>query len=268
MKSPDDYSQMQKSFYDNALVSADDIVGSYDWHENFPYETNLLYRYADIRLPIFSETASLQALDVGCGPGRMVARMQRYFRTVDGVDISPRLLEIALRKNPKNRFFESSGADLGAAPSDTYDFVYSTIALQHVAVNSVRQRILFHIRRVLKPGGKFTLQFAFLDTWPYRIRNYGWLLSRLHLARAERISTHAEWSDDKTDATATNGLCDVALGPESLKTAQNEFERIFDGAVEYWFHDIRIYQKNLRGTKHVDYWASHWIFFHGSKPMH
>lgn len=264
MKTPEDYARMQKSFYSDSNTSAEEIVGNYDWHENFPYETNLLFRYADIRLPIFSDTASLNALDVCCGPGRMVARMRKHFKAVDGVDIAPRLLQVAQEKNPKSKFFESSGSDLGNAPSDSYDFVYSTIALQHIAVHSVRKQIFSHIRRVLKVGGKFTLQLAYLDSWPYLIHRRDRLLSLLSIARARRITAHAEWLEDRTDATTTNGLCDVALGPESIDVAKAEFEQLFGSTIEHWFQDVRILS-NWRGARHEGYWASHWVFFHGTK---
>ena len=257
---------MQKSQYSDPRISPEHIVGNYAWHENFPYETNLLYRYADVRLPMFANMGLLQALDVGCGPGRMVARMARYFQQVDGVDISPRMLEVARKEHPTSNFFESSGADLGRTPSDSYDFVYSTIALQHIAVNSIRKNILRNILRVLKPGGKFTIQFAYLDTLPYIIRQSDPLLEKFHIARGQRVTTHADWLENRTDALTTNGACDGALGPKSLPTAVSEFESIF-GAVEYWFYDIRICRSDLRGASHSDYWASHWIFFHGNKRI-
>ena len=34
-----DYSQMQKKHYENEEYSSAHIIGSYDWHEKFPYKT-------------------------------------------------------------------------------------------------------------------------------------------------------------------------------------------------------------------------------------
>ncbi len=264
MKTPNDYSKMQKELYSDPRVSAEAVVGNYDWHENFPYETNLLYRHADVRLPIFGGAKPARALDIGCGPGRMVSRMQPYFQQVDGVDISAPLIKIAREKHPNGEFFETSGSDLGAAPTASYDFVYSTIALQHIAVNSIRKKIFNDVRRVLKPGGKFTLQLAYLDTLPYIIHREESPLNFFGLARREKITQHADWTEDRVNAASSNGLCDVALGPKTLPIALSEFEALFAG-VEYWFYDIRVCLKNLRGSAHSDYWASHWVFFHGTR---
>ncbi|MEJ7676224.1 MAG: hypothetical protein WKF59_26850 [Chitinophagaceae bacterium] len=66
------YINMQKSIYENPKYSSADIVGFYDWHEEFPYETLLLYINGDIRKPVFNQFNDKVALDFGCGPGRMV----------------------------------------------------------------------------------------------------------------------------------------------------------------------------------------------------
>jgi SAM-dependent methyltransferase len=266
MKTANDYSKMQKAQYSDPNASGEAIVGNYEWHEEFPYETNLLYRYADVRLPVFPTTKPERALDIGCGPGRMIRRMKPYFNEVDGADISAPMLEQARLRNPTGAFFETTGANLGAAPSNAYDFAYSTIALQHISVHSIRINILKEMLRVLKPGGKFTVQFAYLDTLPYVIRRDDPLLKAMRIARARRVTAHADWLEDRVDAAASNGLCDGAIGPQSLSYALRDFENIF-ARVEHWFYDIRICLKNLRGSAHSDYWASHWIFFHGEKPL-
>jgi len=38
-KSLDDYTKMQKIYYENDDIPSEHIVGQYNWHENFPYET-------------------------------------------------------------------------------------------------------------------------------------------------------------------------------------------------------------------------------------
>lgn len=256
---------MQKSQYSDPAFTPEAIVGNYEWHENFPYETNLLYRYADIRLPVFQGTKPARALDIGCGPGRMVSRMQHYFPQVDGVDISAPLLKVAAAKHPGSKFYETNGSDLGEAPSASYDFVYSTIAIQHIAVHSIRQNIFKEMRRVLKPGGKFTIQLAYLDTLPNLVSRQYHFVNRFGLVRSRKVTEHADWREDRTQAKGTNGGCDVMLGPETMPIAIREFEALFTG-VEYWLHDIRACFDNLRGASHTEYWASHWVFIHGTRP--
>src|SRR5688572_3583518 len=144
MSSEEQYIEMQRSHYEDQSRSVEDVVGYYDWHELFPYETFLLNLRADVRKPLFSDTSDLVALDFGCGPGRMVKRMNKLFKRCDGVDISQRLVEEARRQCPESQFWVTNGNDLGDAPSSAYDFVFSTIAMQHIAVHSIRMQILQH----------------------------------------------------------------------------------------------------------------------------
>ena len=93
-KTEKDYSGMQKQVYEQE-VPPESIVGNFEWHEEYPYETFLLHRNGDIRKPLFERTDDKVALDFACGPGRMVKRMKNLFKEVDGCDISARLLEFA-----------------------------------------------------------------------------------------------------------------------------------------------------------------------------
>jgi 2-polyprenyl-3-methyl-5-hydroxy-6-metoxy-1,4-benzoquinol methylase len=115
---------------------------NYAWHENYPYETFLLYRYGDIRKPIFETFSERTALDFACGPGRMVRRMRRFFAKVDGCDIAQRLLDEAKLSNPDSNFYLTNGQDLGLPPLAAYDFIYCTISMQHIACHSIRTKII------------------------------------------------------------------------------------------------------------------------------
>ena len=67
-KTVQDYIKMQKREYENPDITPENIVGQYDWHEEYPYETFLLYRNGDVRKPIFEYTKDKIALDFACGP--------------------------------------------------------------------------------------------------------------------------------------------------------------------------------------------------------
>lgn len=108
-KTEQDYIQMQKQAYENPEVSPEDIVGQYEWHEEYPYETFLLYKNGDIRKPIFENTKDKAALDFACGPGRMVKRMMKVFQKVDGCDISSRLIQEAKERVPEADFYVPNG---------------------------------------------------------------------------------------------------------------------------------------------------------------
>jgi SAM-dependent methyltransferase len=56
-------------------------------------------------------------LDVGCGPGTVTAHLSGLGLDVSGVDLSPRMVEHARRRNPGLRFEVASATALGLAPA-------------------------------------------------------------------------------------------------------------------------------------------------------
>lgn len=261
------YTLMQKSFYDDETISPENVVGSYGWHEKFPYESQLLLKRGDIRLPLFESTKDKVALDFGCGPGRMVSRMSGLFKRVDGVDISQRLLNKAKEICPGSNFYLSSGTDLGSAPKNEYDFIFSTIAMQHIAVRSYRLDILKEMSEALKAGGKINIQMAFNIDSPFTI-NKGFIkVGKYKLRLLKKDVQNARWEDNKINATGTNGSCDAAIGYEDIPNVVEDFEIFFD-EVSFWFYDVRLLYHDLDGEKHgtgYNYWPTHWIFISGVK---
>jgi SAM-dependent methyltransferase len=244
------YQQMQRTYYESPARTPEQVVGNWAWHEQFPYETFLLFRNGDFRKPVLPDIPSKTALDFGCGPGRMVRRMSRLFKKVDGCDISPRLIDEAKKRFtdlPASEFFLTNGDDLGAAPKNSYDFIYSTIAMQHIAVRSIRMKILAAMAERLCDGGSITLQMGFTkDLYGIPLQN------------------HAHWNEDRISANSTNSGCDVTITPLDLVSVTNDFNTHFKNTT-YWFHECSMLWGNLDGTTHPAYWATHWIFINASK---
>lgn len=94
------------------------------------------------------------ALDFGCGAGRLTQALARHFERVTGVDISGRMVALAREHNgnPRVDFVHNPRADLSRFPTGSFDFVYSRITLQHIAPRYTR-RYLGEFARVLAPGG-------------------------------------------------------------------------------------------------------------------
>jgi ubiquinone/menaquinone biosynthesis C-methylase UbiE len=95
------------------------------------------------------------ALDFGCGVGRLSRALSRYFKRVVAVDISTAMLEEAKAQHrgfANIEFLHNARNDLGSIPSNSIDFVYSNIVLQHMPEN---RQLLFisEFCRVLKGGG-------------------------------------------------------------------------------------------------------------------
>lgn len=211
------YSLMQRTNYDrNGMDRPDDVVGSYYYHDNFPYETQLLFINGDVRKPIFPDFGVRRAFDFGCGEGRMVRRMQRFFGQVDGCDISKEMLKHARARTNDSNFYVSSGLDAGETPSCSYDFVYCTVSLQHICVHAIRQSIILDLRRILKPDGKMTLQLLFSKYYPFVATSAPVSVGDRGVQLYRKDEQHATWFQNKFDATHTNSGCDVVIGTDEL----------------------------------------------------
>lgn len=255
----DDYSKMQKEHYENADIQSGQIVGNYEWHESFPYETFLLYKYGDIRYPVFDSFNDKIALDFGCGPGRMVKRMKNIFAKVDGCDISQRLLDEAKAVNQDSDFYLTNGQDLGNTPKNFYDFIYCTISMQHIACYSIRLAIIQKMKEALKENGCITLQMAYNKDFPYTKEET--FLINDKLVSIKEQANQANYFLDATAAKGTNGKFDVGIGKNDLENIKKDFLKTFEH-VELWFANIDNYFDDLKGAKHNNYWAKDWIFIH------
>jgi SAM-dependent methyltransferase len=105
--------------------------------------------------------AGASILEIGCGMGRMTARLSELYRTVIALDVSSEMLERARRALPdvKNvTWLHGNGRDLSGVPDEAVDVVLSYIVLQHVPTADGQLGYIREARRVLKPGGVAALQ--------------------------------------------------------------------------------------------------------------
>ena len=125
-----------------------------------------------------------EALDFGCGVGRLTQPLARRFSRCWGLDISSKMIEIARTMNTELAllFFENREASLALFADGTLSFIYSNIVLQHIPPQYSVQYLKEFVR-VLRPDG--VLVFQVIDSlkapfgvrWKYRIR----LRSRIKL---------------------------------------------------------------------------------------
>lgn len=116
-----------------------------------------------------------KALEIGCGPGRLMRPMSRHFAEIHGVDVSDEMIALArerLRDIPNAHLHVTDGATLAEFPDESFDFVYSYAVFQHVPSRDVIYTYMREARRVLKTGGLARLQFngmpardSSFDTW-------------------------------------------------------------------------------------------------------
>jgi ubiquinone/menaquinone biosynthesis C-methylase UbiE len=105
--------------------------------------------------------SSRRALEIGCGPGRLLRPMSRYFSEIHGIDVSDEMIAQAkarLRDIPTAHAHHASGSDLAQFPDEHFDFVYSYAVFQHIPSAAVVFSYLRETVRVLKPGGFARLQ--------------------------------------------------------------------------------------------------------------
>ena len=121
-----------------------------------------------------ADTHTMRALEIGCGPGRLMKPLSRHFGEIYGVDVSDEMIRIAserLRDIPHARVEATNGATLSQFADESLDFIYSYAVFQHIPSREVVLSYMREAKRVLKPGGIFRAQFNGLphdvtpDTW-------------------------------------------------------------------------------------------------------
>jgi SAM-dependent methyltransferase len=148
------------------------------------------------------------ALEIGCGPGRLMRPLSRHFKEIHGIDVSDAMIELArerLRSTPNAFPHRSSGSDLKLFPDEKFDFVYSYAVFQHIPSADVVFQYLREARRVLKTGGILRCQVNGLpptakqyDTWagvriaPGQITQFA-LDHDLQLLALEMMDTQYMW---------------------------------------------------------------------------
>ena len=93
----------------------------------------------------------VRVLDVGCGTGRLAARLaERHGCLVAGVDASPEMLAVARGRVPPDVRLEHARAEQLPFAAASFDRVAMTLVFHHLD----RPRALAETRRVLAPAGK------------------------------------------------------------------------------------------------------------------
>jgi SAM-dependent methyltransferase len=148
---------------------------------------DVLERSAALERPARRE----QALDFGCGVGRLTRALGARFNACVGVDISGRMVETASRLNmdrPSCRFVVNAAPDLEQFESRSFDFVYSALALQHVPSAATAARYVREFLRIVRSDGLVVFQVPHRIPWPYRFhgRRHAYRLLR-RLGVNERV---------------------------------------------------------------------------------
>lgn len=118
------------------------------------------------RMPSHANRRAWRALEIGCGPGRLMRPMSRHFGEIHGIDVSDEMVRRAaanLQAIPHAHVHHTSGADLAPFADESFHFVYSYAVFQHIPSRDVVLQYLRESRRVLRPGGLLRVQINGLD---------------------------------------------------------------------------------------------------------
>jgi SAM-dependent methyltransferase len=96
-------------------------------------------------------------VDVGCGPGQIAAYLTERGAEVQGVDLSPKMIEVARQLHPGIEFWP---ADMRALPiaDESLAGISAMYCIIHIPRDGVTA-VLGELRRVLRPGGLLLMSF-------------------------------------------------------------------------------------------------------------
>lgn len=155
-----------------------------------------------VRNAIHQDFVPSRVLDYGCGTGRLVIPFAKLADEVVGVDVSPKMLELA---SENCRKFGVSSAkmlhldEMDSLPPCSFDLVHSYIVFQHIPVTQ-GELILRKLIDLIAYGGVGALHFPYFDTHPL-----WWRILQPRMQRISRrvkavqnmlnLMRHRKWSD-------------------------------------------------------------------------
>ncbi|MFE6623567.1 class I SAM-dependent DNA methyltransferase [Streptomyces sp. NPDC057740] len=139
-------------------ISYDTIADAYaerfsDWLGVHPMDRALLGGFAEL----VAVRGGGPVADIGCGPGQVSAALDALGLPVFGVDLSPRMVELARRAHPGLRFHVGSMTSLGL-PNGTLGGIVALYSVIHVPDDHL-PTVFAEFHRVLVPGGHVLLAF-------------------------------------------------------------------------------------------------------------
>lgn len=128
-----------------------------------------------LRLPASLPRAQRRALEIGCGPGRLMKPLSPHFGEIHGVDISAEMVQRArqrLASIPYAHAHVALRSNLEMFAARSFHFIYSYAVFQHIPSREVVTGYWAEAARTLAPGGIFRFQCSGLppaaadsDTW-------------------------------------------------------------------------------------------------------
>lgn len=145
------------------------------------------------------------ALDFGCGVGRLTQALAATFEHAVGIDISTTMVRLARRYNQHGRrcrYIANRREDLTCLGARRFDFIYTNVVLQHME-GRLALGYVGEFLRLLAPGGVCVFQLPFQAlAWPgasiraieepIQLRGWPALLARLRGDRSREATVVIE----------------------------------------------------------------------------
>jgi ubiquinone/menaquinone biosynthesis C-methylase UbiE len=116
-----------------------------------PFDRDLLQRFAQLVGP------GQPVLDVGCGPGHTTAHLTSLGLKTTGVDLSPRMIELATQAFPQSSFEVGDFLALSHQPS-LFEGILAFYCIVHLTPEQLVPAFS-EMFRVLRPGGQLLVSF-------------------------------------------------------------------------------------------------------------
>ena len=111
-----------------------------------------------------------RALEFGCGAGRFLPHFEKRFKEVWGADVSPEMIDLASKHNPRCKFHLVTRPDLKFFPNNHFDLIYSFLVLQHLPNRSAIAGYIGEFIRILRPGGLAAFQVPDRLSFRWRVQ--------------------------------------------------------------------------------------------------
>jgi ubiquinone/menaquinone biosynthesis C-methylase UbiE len=119
----------------------------------------------------FAEVVDGPVVEVGCGPGRITGHLAELGLDISGIDLSPRMIDVARELHPDIPFSVGSLLELDL-PDDRLGGLVAWYSLVHTPPR-LWPAALAEFFRVLRPGGRVLLGFKAGDEKRALTRGYG-----------------------------------------------------------------------------------------------
>ncbi|WP_434742577.1 class I SAM-dependent DNA methyltransferase [Micromonospora sp. SH-82] len=204
--SVEDWLADTRTSYDTVAASYADLLRNH--LDETPYERASLALFADF----VRAAGGGPVADVGCGSGRITARLHELGVDAFGVDLSPGMIEVARRDHPTLRFDVGSMTDLALA-DDSVAGLVAWYSLIHVPDDQVGP-VVTGFRRVMRPGSPLLVSFHVGDESRLKTQGYGGHPMKVHVHRRQpaRMAAWLQEGGFTVEAQMTLTSAESSLG--------------------------------------------------------